>query len=98
MVYYRGKYTADNSTAIQAYTNDGEPWATCTVCLVDYGMTPPDENHIFIPKYKLFKFYDQFVEDLVDEVLYPVPIGYGEGVFARLKPNWKELTIPMEEM
>ena len=95
MKYYRGKYVADNSTAIEAYTDDGEPWAVCTVCLADYGMKTPSEDFIFVPTYKLFNFYEQFKKDLIEEVVMPVRFGYGEGVLAKLKPNWKELTEEM---
>ena len=95
MIYYRGKYMADNSTAIQAYTDDGEPYATCTVCLAEYGMTPPSEDYVFVPTYKLFGFYEQFKKDLVESEIQPVQIGFGQGLMVKMKPNWKELTEEM---
>ena len=96
MKYVRDKYLADNSTAIFALTDYGEPYATCTVCLKGYGITPPSEDCVFVPTYKLGDFYEEFKEALIEEEISAIPIGYGEGVFARLKENWKEITEEAE--
>ena len=96
-VYYRAKYCADNSTAIQMVSETEGPWATISVCLVEYGLTPPDENHIYVPAYKLDEFtLEQIKKDIIDEIIIDnVPIGYGTGWLVRLKPNWKEITEEM---
>lgn len=40
----------DGSIALQLYTFDGEPLATATVCLSEYGCIPP-EGHAYIKNY-----------------------------------------------
>ncbi len=40
----------DGSPAIQLFTEDGSPLATATICLVDYGLTPPP-GHCYIKNY-----------------------------------------------
>lgn len=36
-----GRYQADGAVAIRLVSPEGEPLATATVCLVEYGFTPP---------------------------------------------------------
>lgn len=85
--YITDRYVADDSIAICAY-EDGEPYGYVTVCLAGYGMTPP-EGHIFIPVYKMTEeFLKQVMEDVVDEIVDIVPIGFGYGYLARLKEGW----------
>ena len=51
----------------------------------------PDEGYIFIPKYKMTEeYYEQIVKDIIEEVVFPVQIGYGTGVFAKLKDHWED--------
>lgn len=94
--YSKSKYVADDSLAIQTYVKDEEygylePYGTVTVCLVDYGMTPEDGT-IFIPAYKMTDdFFEQVLDDIVEEIITGIKIGYGKGYHVRLKPNWEEL-------
>ena len=95
LYYWKDAYVADDSIAIRAFEMDEEygglvPYGNVTVCLAGYGLTPPD-GHIFIPTYNMSpSFYKQVVEDIVDEVVMPIEIGYGDGVLARLKPDWEK--------
>lgn len=91
-VYWRCK--DDNGrTSIFCTTRNGEPYGDVSVDLQSYGMFPPDENHIYLPAYKLNnEFLEDIVEKLVDTVLtQDVKIGYGKGWLVRLKDNWKEI-------
>jgi hypothetical protein len=93
LVYVSSTYVADNSTYIRADLEDGDPWCDVSVCLECYGMTPPDENHIYIPVYKmdpdtLETFRNYIIEKIVDD---KVPIGFGTGWLVKLKDNWKEI-------
>lgn len=92
LVFCKGKY-ADGTTAIQAVTEEGEVWATMSVNLGGYGMSPRDENHIFVPTYKLDPdTFEVFKKTLVAEVVNPVvPIGFATGFEVRLVDNWKDL-------
>ena len=91
-IYKRSEYVADGSTAIMAYDEDGFPYGDVTVCLVEYGMVPPNENYIFVPKYKITnEFYKVLSRDLFKEVISEIPIGFGKGELVKLKDNWKEL-------
>ena len=66
-----------------------EPYGKATVNLSAYGMMP-EEGHIFIPTYKMSdEFYEQIVNDIVEEVVCPVQIGLGVGVYAKLKKDWE---------
>lgn len=95
LYYKKGVYEADNSTAIQTFTENEEfgflePYGNATVCLAGYGMTPP-EGYIFIPVYKMtWFFYQQVVKDIVEEVVMSVKAGYGDAVLAKLKPHWED--------
>ena len=92
LTYGRSIYVADGSTYIGAFTEDGAPWCDVSVCLVDYGMKPADENCIFVPAYKMDPETLEILErDLFAEVLNKeIPIGFGTGWLAKLKDNWKE--------
>lgn len=92
MKYYRGKYVADKSTAITCTTDDGEPYATLSICLADYGMTPLSENQIFVPTYKMCdEDYEMFKRDLFKRELMEVQFGYGKGMLVELRDDWKEI-------
>lgn len=97
LVYYKGKYQADGTTAIVAVEEStGEEYATVSVNLGEYGMKPQSENHIFIPSYKFSKeALDTFVSDLGKKVVREVPIGFGKGIELELKDNWKEICQDM---
>lgn len=84
---------ADGTTAIQAVTADGEPWATMSINLGGYGMFPQSENHIFVPTYKLDSdTFEAFKSALVKKVVNDnVPIGYASGMEVELVDNWKEI-------
>ena len=95
LYYAKNRYAADNSLAIRAYAIDEEfgflePYGNVTVCLVDYGRTP-DEGHIYMPTYKMTpEFRAQVLRDIAQEVVEVVPIGYGEGLYVWLKPDWEQ--------
>ena len=92
MRYVTEKYVA-GGTAIQAFTDDDEPYATCSICLAEYGFVPKD-NEIVVPVYKLVGgAAEKIIADLADEVLGTVTFGpYGaEGRLIRLKKEyWPE--------
>ena len=97
MKYYRSRYKADGSTAIICNTEYGTPYATVSICLVDYDRKPPTEKHIFIPKYKFTDGnYTMFKRDLVKAEVKTVQIGFGEGVLVELRDDWKEFCEPLE--
>ena len=85
-MFYRieGEYV-DGSLCVQAYEDD-EPYATCSVCLVDYGITP-QKGQIIVPTYKLMGEGERIVSDLADEVIKTVHFGpfNAEGTLIRLK-------------
>ena len=95
LYYSKDKYVADDSVAIRSWIKDEEfgyfaPYGDVTVCLKGYGVTP-EEGFIFIPTYKMTdEYFNQVCEDIVDEVITTVQIGYGRGVYAKLKDNWEE--------
>lgn len=95
MKYTRSFYVSNGTTAIEMWSDNGEPWATVTVNLQDYGMIPEDENHIYIPAYKLnVDLVEQITKDLVEEVVCTEYIGYNgdcKVLYARLRPDWKEI-------
>lgn len=77
MYYVRGKYAADNSTAIKAYNSYGECEFTATICLKDYGLTPTDEFHVYIPTYKLNEeCLNKLMSDIIQEIEKKVYVGY----------------------
>lgn len=94
MMYLANRYCSDNTLAIRAY-DDWEPYCDVTVNLSDYGKTPEDDNHIFIPAYKLDDVdVNIILNDLVDEVIDTFYIGFNDSckvLYAKLKDNWKDL-------
>jgi hypothetical protein len=93
MLYYeKSEYVVDGTLAINTWTDeDGylEPYGDVTVNLSAYGMTPPPGT-IFMPKYKMPQdYFDNVCEDIVDNIIKEIPIGYGTGVMAKLKPDWE---------
>lgn len=57
-------------TAIQAFTDEGEPWCSVSVNLSDYGLVPQDGDHIYIPLYKLDDIFAQFSTEELKEIAY----------------------------
>ena len=95
LYYSKDEYVADNSLAIQTYAVDEDfgflaPYGMATVCLVEYGLKPEDGT-IFMPTYKMTPdFIETVLNDIVDEVIGEVQIGYGKGLHVRLKPDWEQ--------
>lgn len=93
LYYEKARYAVDDTLAIRTWwvgEYGYEPYGDVTVNLSGYGMTP-DEGYIFIPKYKMTEeYYEQIVKDIIEEVVFPVRIGYGTGVFAKLKDHWED--------
>ncbi len=99
LIYAKDRYVADGSLAIQSYVNeDGwfEPYGPVTVCLAGYGLKPA-EGCVYMPTYKMMPdFVNQVIDDIVYEVLGVVQIGYGEGLYVKLKEGW-ENNVEMHE-
>jgi hypothetical protein len=100
LYYEKSRYAVDGTLAIMTWTDeDGyfEPYGDVTVNLSGYGMFPQDDGYIFIPTYKMSTdYYKQVCDDIVDEVIQEIPIGYGTGVYARLKENWDNQVVLMD--
>lgn len=98
-MYYRvSRYCFDNSTAIRAFNDMGEPECSVTINLSDYGLKPENDDHIFIPYYKISEYsmelMNQIITDLVGEVKQEVFIGYKHSckcLYVKLKDNWKDI-------
>ena len=92
LIYEKTEYMIDGTTAIKTWveTEEGlEPYGDVTVNLAGYGVKP-EEGHIFMPRYKMSDgFYEQVCKDIIEEIICPVQIGYGIGVYAKLKPEWE---------
>lgn len=93
--YTRAKY-ADGGAAIKMYTDIWEPYADVSVNLSAYGLTPRDENHIFIPKYRFdMDTADIIADDIVEELVEELDIGDFDRPcivwHVRLKENWREM-------
>ena len=92
LYYEKSEYAVDGTLAIRTWWDAGgfmEPYGDVTVNLSGYGMMP-EEGHIFIPTYKMMDdYYKRIVNDIVDEVVCPVQIGLGVGVYAKLKEDWE---------
>lgn len=76
-------------TAVQAYTEEGEPYATCSVCLAEYGFIP-DEGEIVVPSYHFTEdVLEQILSDICDEVIAEITYGPfdSRGLWIRLKKN-----------
>lgn len=95
LYYEKAEYVVDDTLAIRTWWIDEEygffePYGDVTVNLSEYGMKP-EEGHIFIPTYKMTPdYYGQIVHDIIEEVIAPVQIGLGVGVYAKLKENWED--------
>lgn len=93
LYYEKARYAVDDTLAIRTWWDgDGylEPYGDVTVNLSGYGVEP-EEGYIFIPVYKMTPaYYEQICKDIVDEVVERVQIGYGVGVYARLKERWED--------
>ena len=95
-LYYRKEiYSADDSVAIQTYIKDEEngylePYGMATLCLAGYNVKLADDE-ICLPAYKMSpEFIDTVIEDIVDEIVTGIRIGFGKGFIAKLKPNWED--------
>ena len=95
LFYEKSKYVVDGTLAICTWYEDEEfgwlvPYGDVTVNLSGYGMKP-EEGCIFMPTYKMSPDYlSQVIEDIVDEIIGIVPIGLGEGIYARLRDDWED--------
>ena len=95
LYYEKAEYVVDGTLAIRTWSIDEEygffePYGDVTVNLSGYGMKP-EEGHIFIPCYKMTSdYYGQIVHDIIEEVITPVQIGLGVGVYAKLRENWED--------
>lgn len=94
LMYEKNRYVADDTLAIRTWWIDEEgflePYGDVTVNLSAYGRKPEDDDHIYIPTYKMTSDYlGQLLDDIVDEVVGEVQIGRGRGLYAKLKPNWE---------
>lgn len=93
MKYEKCEYV-HGGTAIKAYSDWGEPWATVSINLTDYGLKPEDSNHIFIPVYKLDETTVETIKhDLVEAVVREVRIGDFKApcLYVKLKENWRDI-------
>lgn len=96
MQYFRNKYRADDSTYLCLRTADGEPWCDVSICLAGYDMTPEDENHIYIPTYKMDSDTIGYIKStIIKREICSVPIGYGTGLYVELVDNWKDLAAEL---
>ena len=93
LYYEKVEYLMDGTLAIRTWHDkDGHKvlYDDVSVNLTCYGMMP-EEGHIFMPTYKMSpEYYQQIVDDIVEEVIEPVQIGLGTGVYVKLKDNWEE--------
>lgn len=73
--YTRGVY-GDGTTAVRMYTDIWEPYADVSVNLSAYGLTPKDEDHIFIPVYRFgLDVANSIADDIVEEIIGYLDIG-----------------------
>lgn len=93
LIYAKDRYLADDTLAIQSYVEGEygvEPYGPVSICLNGYGLKP-EEGHIYMPTYKMTPDYaNQIIDDIVEEIIGEVRIGYGSGLYVRLKPNWED--------
>lgn len=91
LIYQKTHYVVDGTLAIKTWADLGrglEPYGDVTVNMSGYGILP-EEGHIFMPTYKMTdEYFARVCSDIVDSVICQVPIGYGLGVYARLKKDW----------
>lgn len=77
----RNKYP-NGTPALQIGGPRGE---VLSINLQDYGLIPPDENHVFVKNYGQHEGLPQALADAgIVEVLDEVPIGYGKGNLCRV--------------
>ncbi len=99
LYYKKDEYVVDDTLYIGTWCNDCgyfEPYGDVTVNLSGYGMKP-EEGHIFIPTYKMTpEYFHQVCDDIVDEIIAPIQIGFGQGVYAKLKDNWEDRVEMLE--
>lgn len=94
LFYKKGEYVVDGTLAISTWFEDEEygylaPYGDVTVNLSGYGMRPED-GYIFIPTYKMTpEYFNQVCDDIVEEVVAPIRIGLGQGVYAKLRDDWE---------
>ena len=101
MRYEASYYENDCTTAIKAYSDQGEPWCTVTVNLSAYGIKPEDNNHVYIPAYKLDEStLNTILSDLVDKVERNIFLGFIQGrtdeckcLYVKLKDGWRERCV-----
>lgn len=95
LFYKKDEYAVDGTLAIRTYYRDEEygymaPYGDVTVNLSGYGMIP-EEGCIFMPTYKMTDEYlVQVMDEIVDDVISMIPIGYTSGLYVRLKENWED--------
>lgn len=98
MNYRASNYVFDDTTAIMAYSDIGEPECNVSINLSDYGLRPENNEHIYIPAYKIEEYsndvFNQILSDLVEEIKKEVYIGYNNSckcLYVKLKSNWREI-------
>lgn len=96
LYYKKDEYVADGSIAISTWMADEEcggmlvPYGPVTVCLAGYGKTP-DKGHVYMPTYKMTPEYRaQVLKDIAEEIVCEIPIGYGSGLYVKLKKDWEK--------
>ena len=98
MIYRASHYVCDDTVAITAFSDIGEPECSVTINLSEYGLTPENNEHVFIPYYKIAA-YDKdvlmrIIKDLVEDIKDVVFIGYHNKcrcLYVKLKSNWRDL-------
>ena len=98
MRYRCSHYVCDDTVAIIAFSDIGEPECNVTINLSDYGKYPENNEHVFIPEYKIKPYSEevlnQIISDLVEEVKKEVYIGYNNSckcLYVKLKTYWRDL-------
>ena len=98
MIYRASHYVCDDTTAIMAFSDIGEAECSVSINLSDYGIRPENNEHIYIPAYKIEPYskeiFNQIINDLVEEVKQEIFIGYKDSckcLYVKLKENWREL-------
>lgn len=98
MKYIASTYVCDDTTAIRVFSDIGECECSATINLSDYGLRPENNEHVYIPAYKIQEYsneiFNQILSDLVEEVKDEVYIGYNNSckcLYVKLKENWRDL-------
>ena len=94
MILRYGEYAATDGIAIDAWDEEG-PFADVTICVQGI---PLKKNEVILNHDVLFdrEFVDSFLEYLAEGAR-PVHYGYANSYAIKLKDNWKDLCVPMEE-